>query len=234
MPILLIEDLNYSYISKSQRTDAIRDANYVFESGQVYVIMGKSGSGKTTLLSLLAGLDKPLSGQILLDGEGLESMDISRYRRDKVAMIYQQFNLLPLLSVQENVMYPMVLSGVSKPEAQQRSVERLRELGLGELFDRRLPHTRSGGEQQRVAIARALCMPARVILADEPTGSLDSENSKIIMGILKDLAHEKGYLVIIVTHDPAVAEHGDTCLRMDAGRFPVLTKTNHWNNQINS
>lgn len=221
MPTLLIKDLNYSYISKSQRTDAVCDANYAFKAGQVYVIMGKSGSGKTTLLSLLAGLDKPLSGQIFLDGEKLETMDISRYRRDKVAMIYQQFNLLPLLTVQENVMYPMVLSGVSKPEARQRSKEQLRELGLGEQFDRRLPHTLSGGEQQRVAIARALCMPARVILADEPTGSLDGENSEIIMGILENLAHEKGYLVIIVTHDLAVAEHGDICLGMEDGRFPV-------------
>lgn len=139
-------------------------------------------------------------------------------------MIYQQFNLLPLLTVQENVMYPMILNGADKKGAKAQASVQLEALGLDKTFFHRFPHTLSGGEQQRVAIARALCSPARIILANEPTGSLDSENSDIIMRILKDLAHEKGYLVIIVTHDPSVSAFADECLEMDAGKLKIQAK----------
>ncbi|MBQ7321276.1 MAG: ATP-binding cassette domain-containing protein, partial [Clostridia bacterium] len=146
-------------------------------------------------------------------------LDRDIYRRRDVAVIYQNYNLFPLLTVMENVLYPMQLQHRPKKEARALAAETLRSVGLDESYWKRLPAMLSGGEQQRVAIARAIASGQRVILADEPTGNLDGENSDLVMKTFQRLAHEEGYCVIIVTHDPQIADDSDTVIRMDSGKI---------------
>jgi putative ABC transport system ATP-binding protein len=146
-------------------------------------------------------------------------MNDNRYRRDDVAVIYQNYNLFPLLTVLENVLYPMELQKRPKREAIAVAKEKLLSVGLDESYFKRLPAMLSGGEQQRVAIARAIASGQRIILADEPTGNLDGENSDLVMKTFQRLAHEEGYCVIIVTHDPQIADESDIIIRMDSGRI---------------
>ena len=181
--------------------------------------MGKSGSGKTTLLSLLAGLDLPVSGDIFYEGSSLKELNRDQYRRQEVSVIYQAFHLFPLLNALENVMYPMELNHKKGKEAAQTAKELLRRVGLPESIEKQLPARMSGGEQQRVAIARALASQAKVILADEPTGNLDSENGQNIVEILLALAHEEGKCVIIITHDEEIAGKADVVYTMRDGRL---------------
>ena len=215
MSELRIENVNYRY--KNAPRLALSSVSCVFQPGTVSAVVGPSGSGKTTLLSIMAGLDRPESGKVLLDGGDLAGMDLDAYRRKDVSVIFQAFQLFPLLTVMENVCYPMELSGVSTKSARERAKTLLESVGIGEEKFRRFPANLSGGEQQRVAIARSLATGAGVLLADEPTGNLDGENSRNVVELLTRLAHEEGYCVIIVTHDPAIAEASDLVLRMADG-----------------
>lgn len=219
MSSLELNNVVYSYVNKYVTVRAVRGISYQFEKGRFYVLSGASGCGKTTLLSLMAGLDLPSEGELVFKGQPTHKLNLDRHRRENVAVIYQGFNLLPQLTVAENVMLPMELNGVKSKEARAKALELVKLVGLTEDEFVRLPSMLSGGQQQRVAIARALGTPAEVILADEPTGNLDSENSKNVIGLLKQLAHEKGYCVIVVTHDPAVTELADTVLFMKDGVF---------------
>ncbi len=215
MSELRIENVNYRY--KNAPRLALSSVSCVFQPGTVSAVVGPSGSGKTTLLSIMAGLDRPESGKVLLDGGDLAGMDLDAYRRKDVSVIFQAFQLFPLLTVMENVCYPMELSGVGTKAARIRAKELLESVGIGEEKFRRFPANLSGGEQQRVAIARSLATGAGVLLADEPTGNLDGENSRNVVELLTRLAHEEGYCVIIVTHDPAIAEASDLVFRMADG-----------------
>ena len=215
MSELRIENVNYRY--KNAARLALDHVSCTFQAGTVSAVVGPSGSGKTTLLSIMAGLDRPESGKVLLDGEDLDGMDLDTYRRKDVSVIFQAFQLFPLLTVMENVCYPMELSGVSLKDAQERAKTLLDSVGIGEEKFRRFPANLSGGEQQRVAIARSLATGAGVLLADEPTGNLDGENSRNVVELLTRLAHQDGYCVIIVTHDPAIAEASDLVYRMTDG-----------------
>ena len=219
MGILELKDVRYQYRNPYQTVEALRGVSHSFGCGMFYALVGASGSGKSTLLSLMAGLDLPTGGEITFDGQPTSGMDLNRYRRENVAVIYQSFHLLPLLTVQENVMYPMELIGAKAPEAREKAKMLVLRMGLEESQLRRYPSMLSGGERQRVAIARALGTPARVILADEPTGNLDSENTRNVMNILLRLAHEEGYCVIVVTHDPEVASMADEVVRMVDGKL---------------
>ena len=219
MSILELKNVSYIYKNRYQSVTAVDSVSYAFETGKVYALVGKSGSGKTTLLSMLSGLDLPTEGEVLYEGISTEKMNRDRYRREDVAVIYQGFNLFPLMTVRENIMYPVRLQGKSKAEARKIAAEMLEKVGLTEQQAKRFPSMLSGGEQQRVAIARALAANSRVILADEPTGNLDVENSRNIAEILCHLAHEMDYCVIIVTHDLAVAELADIQVRMKDGRL---------------
>jgi len=207
--ILELKNVNYSYNSKYQTVHAIKDTSCSFSRGKVYSIVGKSGSGKSTLLSLLAGLDIPHSGQIFFEGECTSKMDLDKYRRTNTAVIYQNFRLFPLLTALENVMYPMELCGFKGKEAKDLAKELIEKVSLPETVYNRFPGMLSGGEQQRVAIARALSMDRHVLLADEPTGNLDSENGDNIVDILIRFAHEENYCVIIATHDLKIIEKTD-------------------------
>ena len=217
--LLVADRVTYAYKTRQQTVWAVRDVSYEFEAGKVYAIVGKSGCGKTTLISMLAGLNLPAMGDIRFDGASLFQMDRNVYRRDSVAVIYQNYNLFPLLTVLENVVYPMELQKKPMKQAKKIAKEKLGEVGLDESYLGRLPAMLSGGEQQRVAIARALASGQRVILADEPTGNLDGENSDLVMKTFQRLAHEEGYCVIIVTHDPQIADDSDTVIRMESGKI---------------
>ena len=212
-----LENVCYEYQTKFQRVPAVQNVSYTFESGRMYAIMGVSGSGKTTLLSAMAGLKLPTAGDIVVDGENTKTTDCCRLRRETVSVIYQDFNLFPLLTVEENVQYPLTIRKVPKAEAAALAHDCLGKVGIVPGQYGRMPRMLSGGEQQRVAIARALATGSKVLLADEPTGNLDRKNSANIIGILKTLAHEQDHCVIIVTHNPAVAEQADVCLTMEDG-----------------
>ena len=222
METVRVEHVDYTYRTKYQSVEALKDVSCSFEDGALYAIVGKSGSGKSTLLSLLAGLDLPTKGSIYVEGEDLKKMDRDSYRRDTASVVYQAFHLFPLLTAQENVMYPMELKGMKRKQAAKRAKELLLQVGLPETICRQFPKMMSGGEQQRVAIARALAVEGKILLADEPTGNLDSENERRIVEILYKIAHEEGYTVIVITHNEKVAEAADHRYQMEDGRLTVL------------
>ena len=214
-----LKDVRYVYKTQYQSVEAVKGVSAVFETGRLYAVMGASGSGKTTLLSLMAGLDTPTSGEVLCNGVSTEKMNLSKYRRENVAVIYQDFRLFPLLTVAENIMYPMEQRGIKPSSAREKAAELIARVGLPEMAADRFPAMLSGGEQQRVAIARALGMDTDVLLADEPTGNLDEENTAKIFGMLLDLAHKDGYCVVVVTHDENLGARADICLRMRDGKL---------------
>ena len=218
---ITLKSVSYSYQGKYQTVRAVNDVSYDFGGGKVYTVIGKSGSGKTTLLSLMAGLDLPVEGEIVVDGKSTKDWDRNRMRRDVVSVIYQNYNLFPLLTVQENIRYPLSLKKLPKKEAIAASREARARVELSESYDRRFPRQLSGGEQQRVAIARTLAQGCKIIFADEPTGNLDSANSRNIVDIFCSLAHDDGCTVIIITHDMAVAERSDVVIRMGDGKFSL-------------
>ena len=216
---LEVSHVSYVYRNRYQSVQAVKDVSYAFAYGKLTALVGKSGSGKTTLLSLLAGLDLPTEGEVLYNGTPTAKLDLDAYRRQDAAVIYQSYNLFPKLTVLENAMVPLLLQKKSKQEAQEAAARRLAEVGIGEDMFKRYPNMFSGGEQQRVAIARALTTGARIILADEPTGNLDVENSEHIIRILHTLAREQNYCVVVVTHDLGIAEAADQVLRLQDGRI---------------
>lgn len=217
--MLEVNDVGYVYQSKYQSIEALKHVSCSFETGKLYAVIGPSGSGKSTLLSLLAGLDLPTSGEILVEGSPTRTMDRDRYRREKASVVYQSFNLFPLLTALENVMYPMELLCTKRVAAEASAKRLINEVGLEEKIFRQFPVMMSGGEQQRVSIARALAAGGRILLADEPTGNLDSTNEETIVKILKGLAHERGYLVIVITHNSSVYEQADVIYRMRDGEL---------------
>ncbi len=219
MNILRADHVSYSYRTKYQKVDAVRDVSCTFEQGGFYAIIGESGSGKSTFLSLLAGLDVPSEGEIYVQEQPLNQMDRDAYRLNQASVVYQSFHLFPLLTALENVMLPMEFKKIRKKEAADRAAKLLLRVGLTERIFRQFPKMMSGGEQQRVAIARAVAAGGEIILADEPTGNLDSENEQKIVELLKKLAHEDGYTVIVITHNQKVAEETDHVFRMSDGKM---------------
>ena len=217
--MLRIENVSYRY--KNGDREVLKNITCEFENRKVTAIVGPSGSGKTTLLSIMAGLDRPTEGTVLIDEEDLANLDLAQYRREKISMIFQAFHLFPLLTALENVCYPMEMNGISRKEAEDRAKELLEAVYVSEDKHKRYPANLSGGEQQRVAIARSLSSGARVLLADEPTGNLDVANGKAVMDILHKLAHDEGYCIVVVTHNLEIAEAADIVLRMSDGSLQV-------------
>lgn len=211
---MTILELNHVGFRYRPDRPVLEDVNCRFETGVFYALVGKSGAGKSTLLSLMAGLDLPTEGEILFEGRSTAGMDLSEYRRRYASVIYQDFALLPLLTVQENIQYPMALCGVPPQEAAQQARELAQRVSLPEELLDRYPSRISGGEQQRVAIARSLTLDRRLLLADEPTRNLDSENSDIVIDLLRRLAHEEDRCVIVVTHDLSVMDQADVTYRV--------------------
>ena len=206
--MLALRDVGRAYGA----VDAVTGASLEVRPGELLVISGPSGSGKTTLLQLLGALDRPTSGTVAFDGRDVRDMgeaELARLRREAIGFVFQQFNLIPTLGAQQNVEAALV--------PRERAVELLRRVGLGDRLGH-LPSQLSGGEQQRVAIARALANRPQVLLADEPTGNLDSATGKEIVALLRSLV-EEGLAVVLVTHEPGVASAGDRVLVMQDGRL---------------
>jgi putative ABC transport system ATP-binding protein len=211
MYVLEARNLRKSFGEGEAAVEALRGVNLGAKAGEMLAIMGRSGSGKSTMLTMLGGVDVPTSGQVLLEGVDLASLDDdgrTLIRRRRIGFVFQAFNLLPILTAEENVSLPLELDGVPPKVARERAAKTLELVGLA---GRRthLPGKMSGGEQQRVAIARALVIEPAILLADEPTGNLDSANSKRITQALRELVDQHGQTIVMVTHDPAVADQAD-------------------------
>lgn len=222
MEILKLVDVSYSYQNQFQTVDAVKNVNLEIEQGKVHAIIGKSGSGKSTLLSLMAGLTLPKSGDILYEGESVQKISLEEYRRDKASVIYQTFNLFPLMTVLENVIFPLELKGIKHAEAREIAMKHIESVGLGKDHYKRFPNMLSGGERQRVAIARALATGSKLLLADEPTGSLDVTNGDVVVKLLTDLAHNDNLAVVIVTHDLSIEQKADVVFQMQDGRLSLM------------
>jgi putative ABC transport system ATP-binding protein len=187
---------------------AVDGISITIEPGEFVALLGQSGSGKSTLLNLLAGLDRPTSGSVVVHGRDLATMsseDLARYRRNDVGMVFQAFHLIPSMTITENVELPMRFAEVDRAERAQRSREPLERVGLGKRLEHR-PSQLSGGEQQRVSLARALANRPRLLLADEPTGNLDSRTGEGILNLIRDISLSLGMTVVMVTHERALAE----------------------------
>jgi putative ABC transport system ATP-binding protein len=211
MYVLEARQLRKSFGEGEAAVEALRGVDLGVAAGEMLAIMGRSGSGKSTLLTLLGGVDVPTSGQILLEGTDLATLSDDQrtlIRRRRIGFVFQAFNLLPILTAEENVALPLELDGVPADQARERALKMLELVGLSSRREH-LPGKMSGGEQQRVAIARALVIEPAILLADEPTGNLDSANGKRITQVLRDLVEQHGQTIVLVTHDPAVAEQAD-------------------------
>lgn len=224
MKMIKIQNVKFSYKSKYQVVEALKGVSCTFVAGKVYAIYGESGSGKSTLLSLMAGLDVADEGSILIGERNILDMNRDEYRKNEVAVVYQSFHLFPLLNALENVMYPLEIKGMERKRMKELAVQYLTEVGLPESIGTQYPKMMSGGQQQRVAIARALAGGGKILLADEPTGNLDSENEQHIVKLLKKLAYEKGYLVVIVTHNLEIVKQCDVRMKMKDGRIESISE----------
>jgi len=200
--------------------DALRGVDLSIARGEFVALVGPSGSGKSTVLNLIGGLDRPTSGQVWINGTELSDSDeqtLTRHRRQHVGFVFQSFNLLPRLTAVENVALPLMFSDVPEKERQARARALLERVGLGHRLSHR-PTELSGGEQQRVAIARALVGQPALLLADEPTGNLDTKTGAEIMALLKELNQEQGLTLVVVTHDPEVAAFANRVVKLRDGR----------------
>jgi putative ABC transport system ATP-binding protein len=220
-PLVEARGVSRRFERGSDEVWAVRDVNIAVNRSEVLALVGRSGSGKTTLLNILAGLDRPTSGEVYFDGTRIDSMperDLTELRRHKLGFVFQSFGLLPLLSAQENVELPLRISGFKHGERMRRSKHALELVGLTRRANHR-PYELSGGEQQRVAIARALTCDPALILADEPTGELDSTTARAIFTLLRDLARGQGITVITCTHDRMVMDMADRVEELSDGKI---------------
>jgi len=221
VPVLRLEQLTKQFYEGVLQRAIFSDINLDILSGQFSILTGPSGSGKSTLLNLISGIEPPTSGKIIVDGIELTALSEKRrtlFRRHQVGMVFQSFNLIPTLSVSENLMLPLDLTGVSRKEAKLRVIETLDRVGLADRSNS-FPEQLSGGEQQRVAITRALVHDPTLVLADEPTGNLDSDNAHQIMGIFKNLVKDEGKTLIVVTHRSDMEPLADRVFHLEDGNI---------------
>ncbi len=221
MSIIHTESLTKTYGGTDQLIYALNAVNLVVEEGELLAIMGPSGSGKSTLLYLLGGLDKPTSGKVWLRDADMSLMNddaLSRLRRESLGFVFQFFNLVPVLTARENVAMPLILNGIARSEALKRADEALARVGLADRAAHR-PSELSGGQQQRAALARALIAKPAVILADEPTGNLDSRSSDEVIQMLRQTVDQWKQTMILVTHDPRVAAYADRIVFLNDGKI---------------
>lgn len=222
---LRFHDLSKSYYEGSVRRMVLQNAHAEFHAGEITAILGKSGSGKSTLLNLISGIDAPDSGEIWVNGQDLTSLterDRTLFRRAQVGFVFQFFNLIPTLTVGENVSLPLDLNNMPREDAYKRARELLKAVDLLDRWDT-FPDKLSGGEQQRVALARALVHDPLLILADEPTGNLDEETGTQMIGLLVRLTRERNGTLILVTHSQEAASHADRTLKLSHGRLEQVS-----------
>jgi putative ABC transport system ATP-binding protein len=220
--MLTIAELTKTFSAGDAKVTAISDISLKVEQGQFISIIGRSGSGKSTLMSLLGALDKPDSGTIQVDGQDITKLHdhaLTKYRGQKIGFVFQSYNLVPNLTALENVMLPMEAIGAAKSGRKERARALLNQVGLTGDKQGRKPGHMSGGEQQRVAIARALANKPLLILADEPTGNLDSQTSEVIVNLLRNLVRSENATIVVVTHDSSIASQADQVLQLQDGKL---------------
>jgi putative ABC transport system ATP-binding protein len=220
MSLLEVKGIKKIYKTRfgSNAVEALKNVNFSVEEGEYIAIMGESGSGKTTLLNILAALDKPTAGSVMLDGRELANIkesEVAQFRRDNLGFVFQEFNLLDNLSVEDNIFLPLVLAGKTYDEMHSRIVPIANELGIAELL-KKYPYEISGGQKQRAAVARALIINPRIILADEPTGALDSKATDELLRLFGEI-NRSGQTILIVTHSVKAASHASRALFIKDG-----------------
>ena len=236
MSILEVNHLQKVYTTRlgSTKVEALRSVTFSVEEGEFVAIMGESGSGKTTLLNILAALDKPTSGSVLLDGQdltGLKESAVAAFRRDNLGFVFQEFNLLDTFTLEDNIYLPLVLAGRPHREMQQYLSPIAHQLGINDLL-KKYPYEVSGGQKQRAAVARALITHPKLILADEPTGALDSKSSDELLTIFGDL-HRLGQTILMVTHSVKAASHASRVLFIKDGEvFHQIYRGDATNEQL--
>ena len=217
--LIVTEEVKKTYKDNGMEVPAVQGISLTITPGEFTAIVGPSGSGKTTFLNIISGLDTPTAGKVWLDGKMLSKMkgkELSDFRRDHIGFIFQAYNLIPVLSVEENVEYIMLLQGVPKAERHQRVMEILKEVGLEE-YPNRLPSKLSGGQQQRVAIARAMVSKPRLILADEPTANVDSKTGAELLDMMRELNKKTGMTFVFSTHDKMIMERARRVVTLKDG-----------------
>ncbi len=225
LPLVTTVDLWRTYYLGSEEINALKGVSLTVMPGQFIAVIGRSGSGKTTLLNILAGLDKPTSGKVMFENRDIADMgehDLTELRRHKIGFVFQSFGLLPLLSAFENVELPLRIAGVRARAREERTREALEIVGLLNRAKHR-PYELSGGEQQRIAIARAIVNEPPLILADEPTGELDSNNARSIFGLFKEMVQNRGISVVSATHDSTLLEMADEVKEIRDGQLADAT-----------
>lgn len=236
MAILEVSNLKKIYTTRFEgnQVQALRNINFSVEEGEYVAIMGESGSGKTTLLNILAALDKPTSGEVCLNGKNIVTIrerEISAFRRDNLGFVFQDFNLLDSFSLKDNIFLPLVLSGKTPKEMEQRLVPIAQKLGIAQLLEK-YPYEVSGGQKQRVAVARALITNPQLILADEPTGALDSKATDSLLDLFNQI-NEEGQTILMVTHSTKAASHAKRVLFIKDGEvFHQLYRGNMTNEEL--
>ena len=215
MSVLKVENLKKTYVTRfgSERVNALKNVNFTVDKGDYVAIMGESGSGKTTLLNILAALDKPTSGQVILDGRNLSEIkenELASFRRENLGFVFQEFNLLDTLSVKDNILLPLVLSGKNVRDYTDKLASLCSSIGINEILEK-YPYEISGGQKQRAAVARALITSPKIVLADEPTGALDSSSSGDLLRVFEQV-NRQGNTILIVTHSTDAASHANRIL----------------------
>ncbi len=221
MSLIKVKDIVKTYKTGKIEVKAVRGISLEIEKGEFTAIVGASGCGKSTLLNMLNGLDTPTSGEIFLSGELLSEMSeskLSDFRRDHVGFIFQSYNLIPVLSVKENIEYVMMLQGVNKKIRERKVEDMLKTIGLEDMKNR-FPYEMSGGQQQRVAVARAIITEPDIVLADEPTANLDSKTGGELLDMMRKLNEEKGITFLFATHDSLVMERAKRIIKLQDGRI---------------
>jgi putative ABC transport system ATP-binding protein len=224
-PLIELRNLTKDYDEGDRRRPVLCEANATIGRGELAVLIGRSGSGKSTLLNLLSGIDQPSSGAVLIDGVEISSLaerDRTLFRRDRIGFVFQFFNLIPTLTVEENLLLPLELKGRLEPGARRAALDLLAEVGLADRAAS-YPDRLSGGEQQRVAVARALAHDPLLVLADEPTGNLDVETGLQVLALLDRLTRQAGKTMVMVTHSPEMVGVADRVFRIEACRLVERT-----------
>jgi len=218
--IIECKNITKIYVNDGNSTVALNGVSFTIQEGEFVAIMGPSGSGKSTLMHIVGALDVPTSGQYFLDGRDMSKLgedDLANIRMNKIGFVFQAFNLLPRTTVLRNVMLPLVYNNVDTHEAEERAKKAIMSAGLDESKIYSLSNQLSGGQMQRVAIARALVNNPSIILADEPTGNLDTKTGEIVLATFQQLNREKGHTIVLITHEPNVAEHADRIITIRDG-----------------